>query len=741
MKRWSSILPIVAGTLLVVACIVLLCRGVQVNTSLYDLLPAGSESKATEMLQDMARASSRQVNVLVKGSSQQQVLDKARKICANLPEDVYPLADQRSMNEVAELLYPYRFQLLSRRHREALLSGETDQLRDEALSNLYSFIPLSIYSVDEDPYGFATSFLLENPILRQNGFELQDGVLLAARGDTHYAYIPLMLPLKASDTLAVLQEQMSALSELCQGEGVMLCGTPVHTWKASSSSQQAMGVLSVVSVLIILVLFIWVFASLRGMLLIALTMVAAGTVALAAAVLAHGTIHILSLVFGCSLVGICSDYIVHYLVSHHDSEDSGISGALRRSLLLGLLTSTVGYTTFYVSRVDLLGQIATLSVMGLVASMLFIFAFYPLAYRHHVPVWLRPSAQIMGEFSSRLKIPSWLPWLVAITCFTLAVWKLPVSDDLRSFYRPEPELLNAEKELAMLNNMGQGVVTLAVHGDNDEEVLSRLELVGDNLSRAGVPYFTSAAALVPSAARQQENLRLVREVAAKYEAEVPVAVPGQWTGALTPDVLISEGSPFASLSALWGKGGGLVLVPGAYADKLNELPAVPWLEVADRFAELEQQVRSWRETLIWLMLAVGVIVLILLTIFAGFRAALIICGPPAAGVLAVFGGLAACGASLTLFHVLACYLVMGLGCDYAIFRASHKAQFSQTALAVGISFVTTWSVFGVMAFTDFSVTRDMGVAISLGLTVAYVLSPAAMGVAVRRCKAACVPRK
>lgn len=723
------------------AVVELLLRGVHVHTSLYDLLPTGGDSGATQLLERMARTSSRQVNVLIKGASEQEVLEQARKLSASLPEGVRPITDQSSLGRVCEFLRPYRFQLLSPRHRSALQQGDSQSLCDEALANLYSFVPLSLYPVDEDPYGFATSFLLENPLVRQNGFEPRDGVLLTRREDVHYAYLPLLLPETAADSLEVLQTHMAAIAAVCQGEGVMLCGTPVHTWRASSSSQQAMGILSILSLVIVVALFLWVFSSVRGMLIMSMTLGAAGVVALGAAVLIHGSVHILSLVFGCSLVGISTDYVVHYLVGHHGERDAGISPALRRSLLLGLLTSTIGYATFYVAQVDLLGQIATVSIAGLAASMLFIFAFYPLIYRRSIPIKLVPGSLKLGEMAARWRMPAWLPWCVASGAFIVAVFQLPVCDDLRSFYRPEPVLLQAEKELAQLNGMEQGVVTLVVRGADTEEILQRQEKLGAELREAGVPFYTSASAIVPSAARQKENFELVKNLVAAYAEEVPVEMPDTWPGPMLPEHLLRADSPFVSLGSLWGEGCGLVLVPGKYESQLESLPQHPWLEQADRFAELQNQVRQWRVQLMVLMGVVLALVLTVLSISFGVRSALRTCGPVFAGVLCIFGGLALFGVPLTLFHVLACYLVLGLGCDYAIFRATHELGSSITALAVLISFLTSWSVFGVLAFTNFSVTQDMGIAVSLGLTVAYVLSPAATGAAVRPCKALCESRK
>ncbi len=732
---------VLACLVLSAAVAVLLLRGVHVHTSLYDLLPTGGDSSATQLLERMARTSSRQVNLLVKGESEQAVLERAGKLCKALPEGVRPITDQSSMGKVGEFLHPYRFQLLSPRHHSALQQGDTQSLCDEALANLYSFVPLSLYPVDEDPYGFATSFLLENPLVRQNGFEPRDGILLTNRGGVHYAYIPLLLPESAADSLDELQAQMSAIAEVCQGNDVLLCGIPVHTWRASSSSQQAMGILSVLSLVIIVALFLWVFSSIRGMLIMSVTLAAAAVVALGVAVLIHGSVHILSLVFGCSLVGISTDYIVHYMVGHHGECSSDVSPVLRRSLLMGLLTSTMGYATFYVAQVDLLGQIATISIAGLAASMLFIFVFYPWIYRKYMPIRLVPVSIKLGEVVARWCIPSWLPWCVASGALILAVIQLPVCDDLRSFYRPEPALLEAEKELAQLNGMEQGVVTFVVRGADTEEILQRQEELGAALVKAGVPFYTSASAIVPSAARQKENFELVKKLVATHAEEVPVELPESWPGPLLPEHLMRADSPFVSLASLWGDGCGLVLVPGNCQAQLKSLPQYPWLEEADRFAELQNQVRLWREQLMMLLAVVLGLVLVVLSVCFGLRRALRICGPVVGGVLCIFGGLALFGVPLTLFHVLACYLVLGLGCDYAIFRATHEPAGAITALAVCISFLTSWSVFGVLAFTSFSVTQDMGVAVSLGLTVAYVLSPAATGAAAQRCKALCGPRK
>lgn len=723
-------LRVVAVVLLLGAMLVLSWRGVKVQTNLYDLLPSGGGA-AVHSLERMAEAGSRQVNVLIKGDSEKEVLDSALALCEKLPPVFCRMSDDKALVQLASTLQPYRFQLLSARHRGLLQQGKTEVLRDEALTNLYSFVPLALFPVDDDPYCFATSFLLENPLLNKKNFEMQQGIMLGRLDASWYAYMPLMISGDTASSLSLLQQEIAKLSELCEQMGALLCGTPVHTWKASSSSQRAMGALSMVSVLMVLGLFLGVFVSLRGMLIMVLTLAASGVISLGTAMLLHGSVHILALVFGCSLVGISSDYMVHYLVAHHDDADARVSASLLRALLLGLLTSVLGYSTFYLTGVGLLAQIATVSVSGLLSAMLLIVAFYPRVYAGHLPVRLTGGALRVGACISRWRFGMGLPWLLGVVMLGLSFWKLTTCDDLRSFYRPDAQLMEAEKQLARLNGMEQGLMTLVVSSENAEQNLQRQEMLAHMLEQAGVENYTAVASLVPSACRQRENFDMVRKLVAAHVDEVPLSMPDEWPGTLQPDALWKASSSFASLSALWDANHSVVLVPGKYREQLNLLESVPWVTVADRFAALQTEIGMWREQLMRLLCVVGIVVVLLLSCCFGFRAALGICGPVLAGISCVFGVLAAFGLPLTLFHVLACYLILGLGCDYAIFRATQQGSQTLPALAVGISFLTSWAMFGVLAFTSFSVTHDMGLAVSIGLTVAYVLSPAARG-AIRR---------
>ena len=78
------------------------------------------------------------------------------------------------------------------------------------------------------------------------------------------------------------------------------------------------------------------------------------------------------------------------------------------------------------------------------------------------------------------------------------------------------------------------------------------------------------------------------------------------------------------------------------------------------------------------------------------------------------------------FATICFFIFMGLGFDYCVFRrhmltsGSCDADSKATARAVFYSFLTSFIGFGLLAFTDFAVTRVMGITLAAGLATFYI---------------------
>ena len=78
------------------------------------------------------------------------------------------------------------------------------------------------------------------------------------------------------------------------------------------------------------------------------------------------------------------------------------------------------------------------------------------------------------------------------------------------------------------------------------------------------------------------------------------------------------------------------------------------------------------------------------------------------------------------FATICFFIFMGLGLDYCVFRrhmltsGNGDASSKSTSRAVLYSFLTSFIGFGLLAFTDFAVTRVMGIALAVGLATFYI---------------------
>ena len=84
------------------------------------------------------------------------------------------------------------------------------------------------------------------------------------------------------------------------------------------------------------------------------------------------------------------------------------------------------------------------------------------------------------------------------------------------------------------------------------------------------------------------------------------------------------------------------------------------------------------------------------------------------------------GENGNFFATICFFIFMGLGLDYCVFRrhiltsGNADAGLKATSRAVFYSFLTSFIGFGLLAFTDFAVTRVMGITLASGLATFYI---------------------
>jgi predicted exporter len=153
--------------------------------------------------------------------------------------------------------------------------------------------------------------------------------------------------------------------------------------------------------------------------------------------------------------------------------------------------------------------------------------------------------------------------------------------------------------------------------------------------------------------------------------------------------------------------------------------SVPGAEYIDRVGELSALLGRYRAQASALVGGAYAVILLLLVVRYGGRGGVLVMMPPVLSAALTVGGLALSGVSLTLMHVLALLLVLGIGIDYTIFFAESGGRSKATMLAVALSACTTFLSFGLLFVSRTPAVRSIGLVVAPTSILCMVLAPVA----------------
>src|SRR5204862_910631 len=102
---------------------------------------------------------------------------------------------------------------------------------------------------------------------------------------------------------------------------ILRAGVPLHAEAAAVRASWEINTIGWGSLLAVIALMWLAFRSLRPVLLVSLSLLIGTASAVAVTVLVFGKIHLLTLVFGASLVGVAEDYGIHYFACRQGRSD------------------------------------------------------------------------------------------------------------------------------------------------------------------------------------------------------------------------------------------------------------------------------------------------------------------------------------------------------------------------------------------------------------------------------------
>lgn len=723
-----------------------------VVTDLFALLPEQSERLPVAALERALRAGQDQVVVLVGHADPETARSASDALSASIAEQLPALQPERqSARWLGAAIDFYT------RHREVLLTpAQAEHLRQEAPSSLAEAALRRLLQPGQvellgdwrrDPLGLAADWL--RWMARTSGgdsaaFEqgkVVKGLTWRAVG-YRYARGGFVLDGGGRLTrgLALLAEGARARHP---GLEVLYAGVPLHADSAAAQANREMSTIGLGSVLAVVVLVWTVFRSVRPLLLVSASLLIGILFGLWATLMLFGQVHVLTLVFGASLVGVAVDYGIHYFAArqaHPDASAQQCLARIRPSLLLALATSTMAYAVLGALPFPGLRQMAAFSACGLAAAFFSVTGLFPwLDRRAPRPTRL---AQRVGRSLHRFPQLSMRgALLLTLILLTLAAWPLStlrVSDDLRQLHGSPPILQSMQQQAGQILDLASPAQSFVLRADSAEALLAAERALGRALAplaRTGVLSGWSAlGSWLPDAQQQAEHRRLrsMAESAAFAAAtslagmepldEPPSAaldLAGFLQSALAaqmPQVVAGrDADGWYSLVALRGIAGTAALP--ALRDVARSLPRV---EFIDRTADYAQLLAGYRERMSLLLLAGYLIVaLALFWRFGrqGWRALL----PTALASVIALAGLGAMGEPVYLFNVLALILLLGIGVDYGIFLFEHADEAAWLAVVMGAA--STLLAFGLLGLSTTPALRAFGLTLLFGIAAVWLISP------------------
>lgn len=713
---------------------------VNINTNLSELSPQQQYSAQTgRAITELSDSISRRALLLITGQDEDTVLGASDKLRTELVKlnslRLHPDAESLA-GELVETIAPYRFSLLNETQRQQLANSTSNSIVQESKAKLFSIIGLRLLPFDQDPLGWHSAFIEElfaalqpNETGENQFHSIVSFSIDSGAGD-----------MKRQQSLSV--ELDTIIEELQNSYEVSLNRSGIFFFSvdAAAKSKKDISVITTGSTIGVVLLLLLVFRTLRSLVLPVSSILLGIAFAFVVSHSIYGNVHILTIVFGASLIGIVVDYSLHYF--YHVAASREDHRALYRALSLSLLTSLIGYSSLGFSSLSALQKVAIFSCCGLLMAWLSVICIGRINTHGSLKldkVFLPATQSWFSTLVEKFSTRSWLIISLGLLFSAFCLSKLqPVfDDDPRVFFKASEQLLASEQAVAAVANDYEPGRFLVIQGRTEEEIYSANQQLFSALqteAEIDPANLTSLFNWVPSKTQQFDDYQLqsqlystngisellVNEIGAndeisqtlrlKYLAARNLFLSPQIIATVlrksTPPLLLNHNGLMSNF-ILIKKGINSQLI----AELSEQIEGVEFINTLQKTQDALQQQRYSASKL--LAVAYLLIALLLILRYRSIWSVAMLLVPLTASALVLLICVAL-GQTLNLFHVMALFLVLGFGMDYTIFTREVDDLRSVTLQAILLSALTSLLSFGLLSISSIPVAYSFGTTLLIG---------------------------
>ncbi len=784
----------IGWTVVIVALLILfltqLRSGVRLQTNILELMPASEQDPVFETSRSAFEGTmGKTVLLLLEPDSSAtppsaEQMKKARERVRSLLHGSDVFKAVRGVNlgggrAFFDLYFPHRYRILAPSVRSMLKSDQPfDKLEENIRRGLHrQTMPLSSKQLKKDP-------LLLFPALVRHWSDLNSNDS-TRQGRSASGTKKLVIGRLAGDPLEPpVQRSVKTLIDRCrvsvkeESERIRVRWTGlVRLAKVSRNRMKNdasfIGFTSLVGV--VLLVFV-AFRTLRHLLLLVVTVSAGLLCAFSISSLLFD-LHMVTLAFGATLIGISVDYAFHYFCNHAygPAEWTPVKG-LRQifpGITFGLITSVIAFASLAFTPLPALRQISFFTCVGLAGAYLTVVAWFPVLFRWTIPAptygrnenhtssfIMYPVDQLLAGWSAigRGAVSPVLLTAVALgvgAVLLAGFYHLQFNDDIETLAQIPEDLLENDRyirEASGIKNTGRYIL---VEGATKQELLRHQQAVHQRLDRlkseGALGGYWGVGQFLPSFERQKEDVRLLRNTLLSeqsrlekmllnvgYRSEIAKRVPTAIRDAsdsesyLTVPEWLNHPASFG-MRQLWlgcsnGRCSSLIILKRLRDESRVErtFQSMSFAHYRNRKRAFTRVMREYRVRSIRLATVAYVLILLFLLLRYGLTTGLLMFLPSSVGSLLVIATLSLWGVSFQLMHVLAVLIILGMGIDYTIFlveESRHGKSIRPTMMALFLSAFTTVLSFGCLAFSQAAVIHSIGIIVFPGILLILLLSP------------------
>ncbi len=648
-------------------------------------------------------------------------------------------ADAAVLKETLRFLTPYRALFLTDADKAFLQSASDAAVAKRALKNLYRPVSSVLLPWQDDPLGlFAARF---QELFADPKFSVQ-GRYLTVGSPSDPKSFAVVLNVSATNAIGLsgtpltdaIRAARTAAQKITPDAVLAAAGPQLMAEAAASAAQREATVIGTVSAIGIALMVLVFLRALAPAVWMTATLGLSFLTATAAVWLAFGEIHLLTIVFGATLLGVAADYVFHYLTElFHQPTCEAARQELAGGLFVSLLTSLAGYCVMFFVPMPALRQMALFCMTGLASAFAFVMLFGP-AVTHS-----RPMPQLTQHWGSVLRQSLRLSakkaaFIAAALLLASApgLLRLATGDELALLNSIPADVLaeqQAVSEKVAPTSPGQFFV---VRGHSTDDVLEHLTqlkpLLKEAVKRGVITGFRTGEGPLLSTAEQAANRKLTQEAANQAITAVektlgaPVAAPSAISDKpLTlHDWLQSDAGRL--FSSFWLSDTGTVVylsgvTPASLATLAQLAEKIPETTFVNTTGGIRASLSHWRNNILLVLAgAFCLMAAFLATIYR--RRAIRMVLPTALGLFCTAGLLGWIGVPVSLFTVLPMILLLGLGADYAVLLYAKPAGTS-VHVSVFLAAVSTLLSFGLLAFSSTPALRHFGLSLWIGLSFVW----------------------